>query len=279
MRSTWILVCAGLVVVGSALAAPASSPASPDDGKVLPISLDVLESLLEQIEALEAEVSELRQRLAAAELEAAEHARDAAELRQFVNDHDQFGRDYTEYQAVRKAAERESRRQRAEEQRQQREADQAERRQRFEDALARRAAEDAEAERLARYDRAGFAPLGLEVWMGRSGFAYHVTDGSGAWVDYDPRIGRYFRPLYGNRIDYSRMTISGSVLNSSTQTRNIGIAITFFDDNGNQVGATTVRVSNARPDVPYPFTETIEMALARPFDSSSQYVIYADPVE
>ena len=59
----------------------------------------------------------------------------------------------------------------------------------------------------------------------------------------------------------------------------IGIAITFFDDNGNQVGSEIIHVNNARPDVPYPFTSTIDMALNRAFSSSSTYVLYADPAE
>lgn len=75
------------------------------------------------------------------------------------------------------------------------------------------------------------------------------------------------------------MTISGSVLNAAEEMRNIGIAVTFFDENGNQVGGEIIQINNARPDVPYPFTATIEMALNRPFDSSSTYVLYADPVE
>ena len=61
--------------------------------------------------------------------------------------------------------------------------------------------------------------------------------------------------------------------------RNLGIAVTFFDENGNQVGGEIIKINNARPDVPYPFTSTIEMALNRPFESSSVYVLYADRVE
>jgi hypothetical protein len=79
-------------------------------------------------------------------------------------------------------------------------------------------------------------------------------------------------------IDYSRMTISGSVLNAGTETRNIGIAVAFFDDFGNQVGGETILVNNARPDVPYPFTSELKMALNRPFTSSTVYTIHADPI-
>ena len=89
---------------------------------------------------------------------------------------------------------------------------------------------------------------------------------------------QYLRPGFArDSVDFSRMTISGSVLNSSGETRNIGLAITFFDENGNQVGGEIIQINNARTDVPYPFTSTIDMALNRPFDSSSTYVLYADP--
>ena len=74
------------------------------------------------------------------------------------------------------------------------------------------------------------------------------------------------------------MTISGSVLNAGNAPRDIGIAITFFDENGNQVGSEIVQINNARPNVPYPFTSKVDMALNRAFSTSSTYVLYADPV-
>ena len=112
-------------------------------------------------------------------------------------------------------------------------------------------------------------------------FYYNTKDTStGAQYDYDSLIGDYLRPGFPNsEIDYSKMTISGSILNASDIVRNIGVAITFFDDSGNQVGHETVEIRNARPDVPYPFTSKIEMALNRPFALSSTYVLYADAVE
>ena len=75
------------------------------------------------------------------------------------------------------------------------------------------------------------------------------------------------------------MTISGSVLNAADEVRNVGVAITFFDENGNQVGSETIQINNARPNVPYPFTSTLTMALNRPFSSSTTYVLYADSAE
>ena len=74
------------------------------------------------------------------------------------------------------------------------------------------------------------------------------------------------------------MTISGTVVNGSGKLRNIGVAITFFDESGIQVGGEIIKINNARPDVPYPFTTTLRMALNRPYSSSSSYVLYADQV-
>ena len=82
-----------------------------------------------------------------------------------------------------------------------------------------------------------------------------------------------------SQIDYSQMTISGSILNAADELRDIGVAITFFDDNGNQVGHEIVQIKNARPNVPYPFTSRIDMALNRAFTSTSTYVLFADPAE
>ena len=95
-------------------------------------------------------------------------------------------------------------------------------------------------------------------------------------------MGHYVR-LYpfaaGRAIDFTEMTISGSVLNASQEVRNIGVAVAFFDENGSQVGGEIIQINNARPDVPYPFTSAIAMALNRAFTSASTYVLYADPVE
>ena len=73
------------------------------------------------------------------------------------------------------------------------------------------------------------------------------------------------------------MMVSGSVMSVSDQVRDIGIAVTFFDEAGTQVGSEIIQVNNARPEVPYPFTTTVAMALDRPFASTTTYVLYADP--
>ena len=162
----------------------------------------------------------------------------------------------------------------------QREQERAARRERFEAAREQRQAERAEQERLRRYRDAGFSSIGLDVFAGRTAFYYNTIETNPVRIDWDPLIGEYYRP-YGprTRIDFSAMTVSGSVLNAAEAVRNIGIAVTFFDENGNQVGGEIIQINNARPDVPYPFTAKVEMALDRPFDSSSTYVLYADPIE
>lgn len=233
--------------------------------------------MIEQIIALEDEITVLREKLAKAQLEASSAQRDLAELQQFIADHEQLGNDFAQYAAVKRAAEEQSRRHQIEETRARREAAKAEKKLRQDEARAQKRAETSERERLDQYRDAGFSPLGLEVWLGRSAYSYGTKD-STVRVDYEPEFGSYFRPDYRSRMDYSKMTISGSVLNSAPETRNIGVAVVFFDENGSQVGGTTVQINNARPDVPYPFTAQLDMALDRAFTSTTSYVLYADPI-
>lgn len=242
-------------------------------------SSDPLDWLFDDIRALLEEVDNLRVRLAQAELRAAEAEREAAELRQFIEDHDEYGDAWEEYQAIREIRRQEVRRKMLEERRERYEEERAERRARYEAAQARRQQRDAEQARLQQYEKAGFAPLGLNVFGGRMAYYYGTKEDSDMRVEYDSLVGLYYRPGVNQKeIDYSRMTISGSVLNAAEEVRNVGVAITFFDEYGNQVGSEIIQINNARPNVPYPFTSTIEMALNRPFETSSTYVLYADPI-
>jgi hypothetical protein len=237
---------------------------------------DPLEYLLEEIADMSTQLRDLRGEMARIGLERATCERELAELRQFIADHHEYGDDFREYRAVKQAAEREARLREVESGRIKREQARAERRARMDDARASRKREQAERERLQGYRDRGFSPLGLDVFLGRTGYAYHTDDTTRTRVDYEFGIGRYLRLYPGTTIDFSSMTISGSVLNASDTVRNIGIAIAFFDESGNQVGHEIVQVNNARPDVPYPFTSTIDMALDRAFATSSQYVLYSD---
>lgn len=274
-RTSAILVAA--LLGGSAM----SQEAPPAPGSPVPqAERDPVAVLLEEVDRLLDEVMQLRRELATARLEAVEAQRELKELRQFIQDHHEFGRDFQQYKAIRETAEREARRREAEASRERWEAEKAARRARYEAARAERTQERAQRERLARYADAGFTPLGLDVFVSRMAFFYPSEDQVPYRYDYRAGFGRYqrFYPPY-SQIDYSTMTISGSVLNGSEEVRNIGIAITFFDESGNQVGGETVQVNNARPNVPYPFTATLDMALDRPFDSTTTYVLYADPAE
>lgn len=276
------LALAGLLVAGGlALAGPA--PQTGDDTAAEHEQyepLDPIDLLLEQIDALNETVEALRQELAQSRLETAEARSELDELRVFIDDHHEFGRDFEQYRAVKAAAERDARARRAEAAKAEREAAQERRTEQQRLAAAERAEQQAAQERIQRYRDAGFAGIGHNVFAGQMAFYYGADAGMPARIDWDPRTGNFLRLypyLSGTVIDYSTMTISGSILNATEETRNIGVAITFFDELGNQVGGEIVQVNNARPDVPYPFTATISMALNRPFASSSTHVLYADP--
>ncbi|MHC4107411.1 MAG: FxLYD domain-containing protein [Planctomycetota bacterium] len=281
-RTSAILVAA--LLGGSAMSqeappAPGASPTQPE--RTIPeVDRDPIDVLLEEVDRLLDDVMQLRRELATAKLAAAEAQRELKELRQFIRDHHEFGSDFQQYKGIREIADREARQREAEASRERWEAEKAARRARYQAARAERAQERGNARRVERYADAGFTPLGLDVFVGRMAFFYPSEDKVPYRYDYRPGFGRYqrFYPPY-SQIDYSTMTISGSVLNGSEEVRHIGIAITFFDESGNQVGGETVQVSNARPNVPYPFTATLDMALDRPFDSTTTYVLYADPAD
>jgi hypothetical protein len=234
--------------------------------------------LVEQNHRLLDEIAQLREELANSRLEAGAAQRERDELRQFIADHREFGAAFEQYRAVKAEAERQARREQMEESRQRQAQQRAERDARAREARALRAERDAARQRIARYERAGFSPVGLDVFTGRSAFYYGTRDQLRNDLQFDPLIGFYNGLEVSTVVDYSRMTISGSVLNAGAETRNIGIAVAFFDESGNQVGAETVQISNARPDVPYPFTSEIRMALNRPFTSSTIYTLFADPI-
>lgn len=268
MRRTcaWLAVAAGLLL--PAAAAPGQS--DPDAAR------DPLKALLDEIDALQAEVQSLRTELARARVDAAAARREADELRQFMQDHHDLGEAFERYTVIKEIAEREVRRKRADEARAERETD---REARLQAASARRAREQAEEEKVAKYRSAGMAPIGLDVYVGRMAYYYRGIDQILFDIKYDPFLGiRYPKPFGISDIDYSSMTLSGSVVNGASEVRNIGVAVVFFDENGSQVGGQIVQINNARPDVPYPFTTSVSMALNRPFNSSSVYVLYADPI-
>ena len=248
---------------------PTTAPAEP---------LDPIDLLLERIEELGATVDALRTALADSKLDSAASKRELDELRQFIEDHYEFGRDFEQYRAIQATARRDAQRRHLAEARRQRSARQVDRTARQREFMARRTEREAELQRVQGYRRAGFTPLGFDVYMSNAAFNYQTFDGMAARYDWNGLTGHFIRVYpHGPRIDFSSMTVSGSIMSASDEVRDIGIAVTFFDEAGTQVGSEIVQVNNARPEVPYPFTTTIEMALDRPFASTTTYVLYADP--
>jgi hypothetical protein len=244
---------------------------------------DPLRILLAEIDRLHDVLDAKRLELAEIQLEVLETRRDLQELRQFIRDNETLGRDFEQYRAVKAVAERDARSRQSMEARERRAIEKAERAAQMQAAKAERDRNQAEFNRLKRYREAGFSPLGFDVYLADISFNYSATDGGApARIDWDFRMGHYVR-LYpfaaGREVDFTAMTISGSVLNASAEVRNIGVAVAFFDENGSQVGGEIIQINNARPNVPYPFTSTVAMALNRAFTSASTYVVYADPVE
>jgi len=284
-----ILLCLACALVPG-VCRPAAADSQSAGGPALPamkpaestedLPADSVQLLVNEVKRLMAEVSTLREELAQVQLQAAEANRELEEMRQFIRDHHEYGTDFQQYRAIKAIAEREAQQRQAEIARQQREEERAARRARYEAAREKRQAEQAEKRRLDRYREAGFSSAGLDVFVGKTAFYYNTIESNPMRIDYDPLLGLYYRP-HGpqTKIDFSKMTISGSVLNAAEEVRNVGIAVTFFDENGNQVGGEIIKINNARPDVPYPFTSTIDMALNRPFNSSSTYVLYADAIQ
>ena len=200
------------------------------------------------------------------------------DLRQFIMDHDTYGSDFSAYTKVVEETRRQARAAAIRDRRAREEA----KRRKQQDARKKLDESKRKADLEDLYDEKGFAPIGQDVYTSRSAFFYAPYEGEdGKTIQYRPtRFGgiKAVSVPENREVDYSSMTISGSVLNGTDLVRNIGVAFTFFDENGNQVGAEIVEIQNARPNVPYPYTRTIDMALNRPFSSHSTYVLYADQV-
>jgi multidrug efflux pump subunit AcrA (membrane-fusion protein) len=247
----------------------------------LPPDLDARSSRAELwSELLKTAVStaELREALANSQTEVSMLRRELGELRQFILDHEEFGDDYEEYNHVREVAERELKRRNAQKRREQLDQERAAKKKGRDAEELRKKAEELARIREEHYTNAGFETIGMGLYMGRSAFFYAPKDLAQAPLAYNPYQART-QTSSSSDINYSEMTISGSVVNGTSEVRNIGVAITFFDEYGNQIGAETVQVENARPNVPYPFTRKLQMALNRPFASHVSYVLYSDIIQ
>ena len=283
-----LLVVCGSIFVANAYASDeqaqdAPTPSTQTDQETqsslgLPENLDAWSSrsqLWNQLVQTAAMAAELQQELAASRAATAVLQRELDELRQFILDHEEFGEDFEEYDRIRAIAELEEKRRAARERRTKLDADRAKRKQLLQERNTREEQERLQEMKSEHYARAGFSSIGSDVYLGRSAYFYAPRDETQNPLIYTP--GNTVSNTSGTgEIDYANMTISGSVLNASTGNRNIGVAITFFDEYGNQVGAEIVQIENARPNVPYPFTSQLQMALNRPFASSSSYVLFSD---
>jgi len=227
----------------------------------------------------EVEVRDLRHRLADLEVRVAGMMAQLEEMQLFVLDHDRYGTDFSQYQQVRAEAEREAlrraaleRKARRELERQQREAARAQ-----QEAERQLALPGKDLQQMLR--TMNFGHIGQDVWRSRAAYHYAVVNSPDEMVTFRPSpYGRTRVTEHQKELDWSRMTISGSLLNAADEIRNIGIAVAFFDEHGNQVGAETIVVKNARPGVPYPFTQQLDMAANKPFASDTAWVLFSDPI-
>jgi Tfp pilus assembly protein PilE len=226
------------------------------------------------------ETIELRHDLKALKSELQSLRDELVGLQNFIEDHEQFGKDYTSYRDVIAETQRLTAAQAAVKRQQEqfeRDRKREEIRLKKDEAAAKRKAAKSVNQRL---EKLGFAAIGQDVWLSRSAYSYAATNVPEQRVYYQPTLTGELRALttIENReeVDYTKMTISGSLLNGDATTRNIGVAFVFRDTHGNQIGQETVIIENARPDVPYPFTSELVMASDLPFASHTSWVLFAD---
>jgi len=227
----------------------------------------------------EVEVRSLRYRIADLEVRVAKMMAQLEEMQTFVLDHDRYGTDFSQYQQVRAQAQRDAQRRAALERQARRELE----RQKQQEAKTQKEAEQqlgSPGKGLQKtLQTMNFGHIGQDVWRSRAAYHYEVVNSPGETVSFRPSpFGRTRVTEVQKELDWSSMTISGSLLNAAQETRNIGIAVAFFDEHGNQVGAETIVVKNARPGVPYPFTEKLHMAANKPFASETAWVLFSDAI-
>ncbi|MBL1218469.1 MAG: hypothetical protein D8M59_13385 [Planctomycetes bacterium] len=243
------------------------------------VEKQTIKQLIEQNQALLAEIEVLRQDVAMLKLEVAKIEKERDDLQQFIDDHDAYGTAFEQYTYFREMMAREARERhlaevkaRREEQRKtlrsRRQQTQAER-------LAQQSKEDEIRERHSKLRKAGFTLVEDDVYVGQMGYAYKTTKEK--TIRYNPFFESYYLDE-DEQIEYSEMTVSGSLVHAGEQEYDIGVAIAFFDDQESQIGQTVVKVNGARPGVPYPFTSIVTMAANRPFRTYTAWVLYFDPI-
>jgi hypothetical protein len=224
-----------------------------------------------------------RHRFQALELDLADLHKQVDELRRFVADHQQFGDDFASYREVIAETKRLTDVQIALKRRQEK----LERDRKREEARANREAAAAKKkqakEASERLTKLGFSAIGQDVYLSKSAYSYSSRTAAQQPAYFQPGPNGEMvemQPMSGGdsqgEVDYSKMTISGSLLNAAKITRNLGVAFVFRDAHGNQIGQETVVIENARPDVPYPFTGELIMASDHAFSSMTSWVLFAD---
>ena len=259
----------------AAQGAASSAPPPPADGtpaRTIDELIEINRELSAENERLSAEVARLNLELST--LRAAKE-----DLERFIADFKEYGTAFEQYTFFREKAEREEKARRAAEARARREAERQERLARREQARADDASDEdaADSELEERFDtlrRAGFTRVGETVFVGPMSYVYQTTEHEE--IRYSPLIDFWYVDR-DEEIDYSELTVSGSLVHAAPDVRNISIAIAFFDRNDAQMGSTTVRVDGARPGIPYPFTSTVKMAGNEAFKRYTSWVLYDDP--
>ncbi len=251
---------------------------SEDEGRLSPIDelLALYEKAMEEITALKTEVGQLT-------LELKKATRERDELKLFIANHDAYGADFEKYaiseeekrQAVAAAKAREARAKRDERKRRM----QALREQRIAELDNRGSGavngkdDDPWAERAKVLVRAGYRRIGDFVFVGQMGYVYNSE--TETEYRYSPFLQGWYTDEHKD-IDYTQLTLSGTIVHATDGLHDLSIAIAFYDENGGQIGQTTVRVDGARPGTPYPFTSEIQMAADIPFADYNAWVLYSD---
>ncbi len=240
-----------------------------------PSSAQELEEMLNQ---LISERSALQQEVAKAQLDLSAALRRITELEQFIKDHDQYGVDFEKYLFYRERIEKEERAKRAADARAKREDAERKAREAREQKKAQRdvgKARDADLQaRVDAIEKAGFTIIGDAVGIGQLTTFYQTT--SKEEIQYIPSIDFWYVDR-DKVVDYTHLRISGSIIQAERDTRDMSVAVVFYNRRGGQIGQTTVRIDGARPGVPYPFTANIDMADNAPFATFTSYVMYFEP--
>lgn len=249
--------------------------AAQSDAGQPPSSAQELEEMLNQ---LISERSALQQEVAKAQLDLSAALRKITELEQFIKDHDQYGVDFEKYLFYRERIEKEERAKRAAEARAKREEAERKAREAREQKKAQRdvgKARDADLQaRVDAIEKAGFTIVGDAVGIGQLTTFYQTT--SKEEIQYIPSIDFWYVDR-DKVVDYTHLRISGSIIQAERDTRDMSVAVVFYNRRGGQIGQTTVRIDGARPGVPYPFTANIDMADNAPFATFTSYVMYFEP--